>query len=69
MMMMKMMNDINETINKAFSVLGLIYRNFKHMSATSFIILYKTLIRSHLEHANYIQTDGCRESRKGADES
>jgi len=30
---------INEMINKAYSVLGLIHSNFKHMSATTFIML------------------------------
>jgi len=48
---------INEKINKAYSVLGLIYRikrNCKHVSATTSIMLYTTLVRSHLEYANYV---------------
>jgi len=66
---------VDEKINKSHSVLCLIHRNFKHMSATTFIMLYKTSVRSHLEYAYCvvcmvsIQTDGCRESGKGTDES
>ena len=45
---------INDKIKKANSVLGLIYRNFKYMSTNTFITLYKTLVRSHLEYANCI---------------
>lgn len=45
---------INEKINKANSVLGLIYRNFKHMSTTTFCMLYKAMVRSHLEYANCV---------------
>ena len=45
---------INEKINKAHSVMGLIYRNFKYMSTTTFIMLYKSLVRSHLEYANCV---------------
>jgi len=37
---------INENINKAYSVLGLIglHRNFKHMFANTSIMLYKTSV-------------------------
>ena len=45
---------IHEKINKANSVLGLIYRNFKYMSTKTFITLYKTLVRPHLEYANCV---------------
>jgi len=43
---------INEKINKAYSFLGAIHRNFIQMSATNFIILYTILVRSHLEYTN-----------------
>jgi len=45
---------INEKLNKSYSVLGLIYRNFKYMSSDTFVMLYKTLVRSHLEYANCV---------------
>jgi len=40
---------INEKVNKSYSVLGLIYRNFKYMLSDTFVMLYKTLVRSHLD--------------------
>jgi hypothetical protein len=42
---------INEKINKAYSMLSIIKRNFIHLTADSFIILYKAMVRSHLEYA------------------
>ena len=30
--------------------LGLINRNFKHMSISSFVALYKSMVRSHLDN-------------------
>jgi ribonucleases P/MRP protein subunit RPP40 len=42
---------INEKVNKAYSILGLIYRNFKYISSDTFVLLYKSLVRSHLEYA------------------
>jgi hypothetical protein len=38
-------------INKAYSVLGIIKRNFKHMDSYTFVKIYKTMVRSHLEYA------------------
>jgi len=43
-----------EKINKANSMLGLIKRNFIHVTTDAFLQLYKTLVRSHLEYANCI---------------
>jgi len=34
---------IEEKVNKAYSVLGLIYRNFKYLSKNTLVMLYKTL--------------------------
>ena len=45
---------INDKVNKSYSVLGLIYRNFKYISPDTFVMLYKTLVRSHLEYANSV---------------
>jgi len=45
---------INEKVNKSYSVPGLIYRNFKYMSSDTFVMLYKTLVRSHLEYDNCV---------------
>jgi hypothetical protein len=42
---------IHIKINKAYSILGIIKRNFKHMDCYTFVKLYKTMIRGHLEYA------------------
>jgi len=45
---------VNELVNKSYAVLDLIYRNFRYMSSGTFVMLYKTLVRSHLEYANCV---------------
>jgi len=40
--------------NKANSILGIIKRNFRYLSEESFVMLYKALVRSHLEYANAV---------------
>ena len=37
-------------INKAFSMLGILKRNFKHTDKDTFVNLYKTIVRSHLDY-------------------
>ena len=43
-----------EKVNKAYSMLWLIKRNFKNIGAEAFVTLYKHLIRSHLEYNNSV---------------
>jgi len=43
-----------EKINKAFSMLGLIKRNFIYRTEETFVMLYKSLVRCHLEYANSV---------------
>ena len=45
---------ISEKVNKAYTMLGIIKRNFTHISRICFVILYKSLVRSHLEYANSV---------------
>ena len=45
---------ISLKINKAYSILGVINRNFKHLSEQCFVMLYKSMVRSHLEYAQGI---------------
>ena len=45
---------IHTKINKAYSILGIIKRNFKHMDSYTFTKLYKTMVRSHLEYAESV---------------
>jgi len=42
---------IQDKINKCFSLLGLISRNFPNLTKDAFILLYKSMVRSHLEYA------------------
>jgi len=41
---------IHEKVKKAYSMLGIIKRNFKYMDKASFLCLYKSLIRSTVEY-------------------
>jgi len=45
---------IAERINKAYSMLWLIKRNFKEIGREAFLLLYKHLVRSHLEYCNFV---------------
>ena len=45
---------IAERINKAYSMLWLIKRNIKDTGRDVFLILYKHLVRSHLEYCNFV---------------
>jgi hypothetical protein len=48
-------NDhIYDKINKAYQMIGIIKRNFKDLDKFSFLLIYKSLVRSHLEYANAI---------------
>ena len=51
---LKFDQHIHEKVNKAYSILGLINRNFNHISSDTFVGLYRALVRSHLEYANCI---------------
>ena len=39
-------------INKAYATLGVIKRNFKYLKTSSFILLYKNMVRSHLDYCS-----------------
>jgi len=43
-----------EKINTAYSYLGIIKRNFIYLYEDAFVMLYKSLVRSHLECANSV---------------
>ena len=47
-------HHIIEIINKCYSVLSLIYINFKYMSSDTFVMLYKALVRFHPEYATCV---------------
>ena len=41
---------IQDKINKAYMMLGIIKRNFRHLTLPTFILIYKTMVRSHLDY-------------------
>ena len=43
-----------EKIKTAYQVIGIICRNFKALNIESFMLIYKSLMRSHLEYANSV---------------
>ena len=45
---------VAEKVNKDYSMLWLIKRNFTDIGAEAFVTLYKHLIRSHLEYNNSV---------------
>jgi len=47
-------DNISHKINKAYSILGIIKRNFIYMDESSFILLYNSTVRPHLEYANSV---------------
>ena len=47
-------DHIHDKVNKAYSMLGVIRRNFKHVDKDTFVVLYKSMVRSQLEYANSV---------------
>ena len=45
---------MNEKISKVYIILRIIKRNFIHFSRNCFVAVYKSVVRSHLEHANSV---------------
>ena len=51
---LKFRQHINNSINKANKITGLVRRTFLHITTKSFRKLYKSLIRPHLEYCNIV---------------
>jgi len=49
---LSIVSHCKENINRAYSMLGLIKRNFIYLTEETFVTLYKSLIRCHLKYAN-----------------
>jgi len=45
---------INEKISRAYAMLGIIKRNFKYLNSNSFFLLYKSMVRSHLNYCSSV---------------
>jgi len=48
---LKFDKHINNNINTAYQMLGIVKRTFIYLTPDSFVVLYKAMIRSHLEYA------------------
>lgn len=55
---------INDKVNKSYSILGVIKRNFNNLSPEAFMMLYKSMVRSHLEYGVQIWNPHQKESIK-----
>jgi len=47
-------DHIYDKIKKAYQMLGIINRNFSNLDIFSFLMLYKSMVRSHIEYGNVI---------------
>ena len=47
-------NHINKTVKKANKIVGVFKRNFYDLNVKTFVLLYKSMIRSHLEYAQTV---------------
>ena len=45
-------DQITSKTNKANTIMGIIRRNFEHLDKTTFMLLYRSLVRPHLEVSN-----------------
>jgi len=52
---LKFDKHIDAKINTAYQMLGIIKRNFFHLTPDSFVVLYKSIVRSHLEYSEYVR--------------
>lgn len=47
-------NHINETVKKAYKIVGVMTHNFQDLNVETFVVLYKCMIRSHLEYTQTV---------------
>ena len=47
-------DHIQSKVNKCYSVLGIIKRNFRDISVAGYVLLYKSIVRSHLNYCNSV---------------
>jgi len=47
-------DHIYEKIKMAYQMLGIVNRNFSNLDNFSFLLLYKSMVRSHIEYANVV---------------
>ena len=47
-------NHLCEKVKKATSIFAAIRRTFKYLDTKSFLVIYKTLVRTHLDYASFV---------------
>ena len=47
-------NHIHCKMNKCYSMLGIIKRKFRNISILGFVLIYKSIVRSHLDYCNSV---------------
>jgi len=45
---------IQDKINNAYMMLGITRHNFKHLTIPTFILIYKTMVRSHIDYCSSV---------------
>jgi len=45
---------IQTKIKKAYMMLGIMKRNFKHLTVPTFVLLYTNMVRSHLDYCSSV---------------
>ncbi|KAK2176437.1 hypothetical protein NP493_661g01036 [Ridgeia piscesae] len=51
---LKLSNHIQNAVKKANRVLGCLARTFRHLNKDTFLLLYKAMVRPHLEYASCV---------------
>jgi len=47
-------DHMHDKINTAYAMLGIIKRNFNYLTISSFALLYKSMVRSHLDYCSSV---------------
>ena len=47
-------DHMHDKINKAYAMLGIIKRNFNYLTISSFVLLYKCMVRFHLDYCSSV---------------
>ena len=58
---------MSEKINKVYSILGIIRRNLKFFDKYGLLVLYKSMVRSHLEYVNCIWSPHSVQGKKNVE--
>jgi hypothetical protein len=60
---LKFSEHINNIVSKANRVLGCIKHTFKHLNSDTFLLLYKSIVRPHLEYASCVWSPSLKKDK------